>query len=51
MTLTLPLTRKARLRNRIHQLPTATHNCEVYGIWIRRPRSTGKLQCKVCGRP
>jgi hypothetical protein len=49
--MTLLLTRKARLCDRIRHLPVATHNCEVYGIWIRRPRSTGKLQCKVCGRP
>lgn len=45
MTLTLPLTRKARLRRRIHNLPEATHVC---GIWIRKD---GKLACRVCGKP
>ena len=48
MTLTL----KARLRDRIRNLPeVADHNCGVFGIWIRRPRHGGPLQCKVCGRP
>lgn len=48
MTLTLPLTRKARLRKRIHQLPEATSVSHVCAVWVR---VNGRLACKVCGRP
>lgn len=47
MTLTLTPS-KRRLRKRIHNLPTATHNCEQFGIWIRRG---GHLVCRTCGKP
>lgn len=46
--MTLPLTLKRRINRRIHNLPTVTHNCDDYGIWVRR---NGHLVCRVCGRP
>ena len=46
MTLLTPT--KLRLRRRIHRLPTVTHDCATFGIWVRK---SGKLACKVCSKP
>lgn len=46
MTLLTPT--KRRLRRRIHNLPTVTHDCATYGIWVRRD---GSLKCRICGKP
>ena len=49
MTLTLRPSRK--VRDRIRHLPTATHDCATFGVWVRRPKTTGRLVCVVCGKP
>ena len=41
---------KRRLRRRIEHLPNVVHDCEQFGVWVRKPRITGKLQCVVCGK-
>jgi hypothetical protein len=45
------LAQRKTVKQRIRSLPTAVHNCQTYGIWVRRPTVTGKLVCVVCGKP
>lgn len=42
------LPEKRRLHKRFEKLPTVTHNCQTYGIWVRR---NGKLVCRICSKP
>ena len=42
--------RRRRMRRRIEHLPVAKHTCEQFGVWVRKPRITGALQCVVCGK-
>lgn len=37
---------RRRQKRRIQNLPTA-HDCK---IWVRRPKTIGKLACVVCGK-
>lgn len=45
------LAQRKTVKQRIRSLPTATHNCQTKGVWVRRPKTTGKLVCVVCGKP
>ena len=43
--------RRRRMKRRLEALPVAQHACEQFGVWVRKPRITGALQCVVCGKP
>ena len=42
---------RRRMIRRIATLPTAQHDCARHGVWVKRPKVTGKLACVVCGKP
>jgi hypothetical protein len=45
------LAQRKTVKQRIRSLPEVTHSCQKYGIWVKRPKVTGKLVCVVCGKP